>query len=71
MAEEIRTGGTRKFVSKDRPELEPELASKIEEGYKRAEERKRIERKRKIIKILIGAGAIILITIFLLIYYSI
>lgn len=61
MVEEIRTGGTKKFISNDRPELDEDLAKKIDEGYKKAEVRKKKEKRIRIIKLSIGAILILLI----------
>ncbi len=61
MTEEVRTGGTKKFVAGKRPEIEPELAKKIEKGYEKAEERKRRERRNKIIIIIIVVVILIIL----------
>jgi predicted nucleic acid-binding Zn ribbon protein len=60
--EEIHTGGLKKFVSKGKgPEMDKELARKIDEGYEKAEIRKQKERKRKIVIIVISILLLILI----------
>lgn len=69
MAEEVNTGGRKRFVSKGRPELDDELAKKIDEGYKKAEIRKAKERKRRIIRILIGTGVALIVIVALLVYF--
>ena len=69
MPGEVRTGGRKKFVSGEGPELDDELANKIDKGYRKAAERKRRERRNRLIKIGIGTGIAILVLIFILIYY--
>jgi len=53
MAEEVNTGGLKKFVSKKSPKIEPELAKNIDEGYEKADIRKVKERRNKIILVII------------------
>lgn len=70
MAEEIHTGGLKKFVRKKgtkEPKIEPELERAIDESYEKARIRKNKERRNKIIKI----SVIILILLLILIIYSI
>ncbi|PIN92854.1 hypothetical protein COU54_05265 [Candidatus Pacearchaeota archaeon CG10_big_fil_rev_8_21_14_0_10_31_24] len=51
MVEDVQTGGIMQFKYKgNNVKLDDERKSAIEEGYKQAEERKRIERKRKKIR---------------------
>jgi len=53
MTEKIHTGGLRSFEVKGTPKIEPELEKAIEEGYKKAEERKAREKRNRIILIII------------------
>ena len=63
MAEEIHTGGLKKFIrGKEKSKMEPELEKAIENGYKLARQRKR---RNKIIKI----SVIVLILLIILFLY--
>jgi len=70
MVEDVQTGGVMQFKYKgNSSKLDDERKKAIEEGYKQAEERKRLERKRKKM-IWMGIGMVILIVL-IVIYFMI
>jgi len=63
MAEEVHSGGTKKFVWKkgEKTKIDPELEKGIESAYKIADERRKREKRNKMILIFTILAILVLI----------